>query len=187
MRVITGLARGRRLKEPEGMAIRPTTDQVKESIFNIIQYDIEGRNVLDLFAGTGQMGIEALSRGAASVVFVDESTAAMKLVRENIKRTGLSNAKTVQADALSYLKGPEKFDLIFVDPPYDRPVIDKSLSKIIEFDKLNENGIIICESKTETEMPELSDPYKKLREYRYGRVKITAYTKTSDRQNKTDN
>ena len=186
MRVITGLARGRRLKEPEGMAIRPTTDQVKESIFNIIQYDIEGRNVLDLFAGTGQLGIEALSREAASVVFVDESSAAMKLVRENIKRTGLGNARTVQADALSYLRGPEKFDLIFVDPPYDRPVLDKTLSKIIEFDKLNENGIIICESKTETEMPELSDPYKKLREYRYGRVKITVYTKSSNRQNEAD-
>ena len=186
MRVITGLARGRRLKEPEGMAIRPTTDQVKESIFNIIQYDIEGRNVLDLFAGTGQLGIEALSRGAASVVFVDESSAAMKLVRENIKRTGLGNARTVQADALSYLRGPEKFDLIFVDPPYDRPVLDKTLSKIIEFDKLNENGIIICESKTETEMPELSDPYKKLREYRYGRGKITVYTKSSNRQNEAD-
>ena len=90
MRVITGLARGRKLKEPEGVVIRPTSDMVKESIFNIIQYDVEGRSVLDLFAGTGQLGIEALSRGAATVTFVDESASAIKLVKENLKRTELS-------------------------------------------------------------------------------------------------
>ena len=84
MRVITGTARGRRLREPEGMATRPTTDNVKESMFNLIQFDIEGRRVLDLFAGTGQLGIEALSRGARSAVFVDESRAAVQLVRANL-------------------------------------------------------------------------------------------------------
>lgn len=84
MRVITGTARGRKLREPEGMASRPTTDNVKESMFNLIQFDIEGRRVLDLFAGTGQLGIEALSRGARSAVFVDESRAAVQLVRANL-------------------------------------------------------------------------------------------------------
>lgn len=83
MRVITGTARGRKLREPEGMASRPTTDNVKESMFNLIQFDVEGRRVLDLFAGTGQLGIEALSRGARSAVFVDESRAAVQLVRTN--------------------------------------------------------------------------------------------------------
>ena len=90
MRVITGSARGRKLSEPNGMDIRPTSDQVKEAIFNIVQFDIEGRRVLDLFAGTGQLGIEALSRGAASCTFVDESRTAIALVRENLKRCQLS-------------------------------------------------------------------------------------------------
>ncbi len=178
MRVITGTARGRRLKEPEGMAIRPTTDMVKESIFNIIQGDIEGRQVLDLFAGTGQLGIEALSRGAESVTFVDESQASLKLVKENIKRTELQNARVVQGDALSFLAGSEKYDLIILDPPYDTPLLEKSLARIMEFDKLRGHGIIICESKIDKQMPELTAPYQKLREYKYGKVKITTYIKS---------
>ena len=116
MRVITGIARGRKLMEPEGMDIRPTTDNVKESIFNIIQFDIEGRKVLDLFAGTGQLGIEALSRGAESCVFVDQSKAAVKLVKDNLKKTQLENGRVVQGDSISFLAGREKFDLIFLDP-----------------------------------------------------------------------
>lgn len=179
MRVITGLARGRKLKEPEGIDIRPTTDMVKESIFNIIQYDIEGRNALDLFAGTGQLGIEALSRGAASVTFVDESASSIRLVKENLKRTGLEGGNTVLSDALSYLARPEKFDLIFLDPPYDTPLLGLSLQKIFAFDKLNENGIIICEAKADMEMPEPSHPYKKYREYKYGKVKIALYIRSS--------
>lgn len=179
MRVITGIARGRKLKEPEGMEIRPTSDKVKESIFNIIQYDVEGRNALDLFAGTGQLGIEALSRGAASVTFVDESASAIRLVKENLKRTGLPGGKTVLGDALEFLKRPGKFDLIFIDPPYDSDLMNKSLQKIFEFDKLNENGIIICESKKDLVMPEPPHPYKMLREYRYGKVKVTVYIRLS--------
>lgn len=180
MRIITGLARGRRLKEPEGMEIRPTTDMVKESLFNIIQYDIEGRKALDLFAGTGQLGIEALSRGAASVTFIDESQAAIKLIKENLKRSGLEGAKVLQADALTFLAASEKFDLIFLDPPYNTTMLEKSLSKIFQFDKLNEHGIIVCESKSAKDMPEAVLPYQKLREYRYGSVKITLYIRSVD-------
>ena len=88
MRVISGEYRGRRLLEPEGRDVRPTTDQVKESLFNIIQFDIEGRRALDLFAGTGQLGIEALSRGARECVFVDASRDSLRLVRENLRRCG---------------------------------------------------------------------------------------------------
>ncbi|MBQ2231499.1 MAG: RsmD family RNA methyltransferase, partial [Oscillospiraceae bacterium] len=103
MRVITGTARGRKLREPTGRDIRPTTDMVKESVFNIIQFKTEGARVLDLFAGTGQLGIEALSRGAAECVFVDKSEEALKLVRENLKTTGLENkAHVVRGDSLSY-------------------------------------------------------------------------------------
>jgi 16S rRNA (guanine(966)-N(2))-methyltransferase RsmD len=148
---------------------------VKESLFNIIQYDIEGRKALDLFAGTGQLGIEALSRGAASVTFIDESPSAIKLIKENLKRSALEGERVLQADAMTFLASDEKFDLIFLDPPYNTTLLDKSLQKIFQFDKLNEHGIIICESKAAKEMPEVAEPYKKLREYRYGSVKITLY------------
>ena len=120
MRVITGTARGRRLKEPVGMETRPTTDRVKEGIFSSIQFEIEGRRVLDLFGGTGQMGIEALSRGAAHCTFVDLRKDAAAAIRENLALTDLSDAATViQGDALAYLtRCQESFDVIFLDPPY---------------------------------------------------------------------
>ena len=180
MRIISGAARGRKLKEPTGagFSIRRTSDMVKESVFNIVQFDIEGRRVLDLFAGTGQLGIEALSRGAKSVVFVDSNPAAAKLIRSNLMLCGyLDNATVYTCDAIGYLKGGEKFDLIFVDPPYDTPLLDKALPKIIEFDKLNENGIIICETKADRLMPATAPPYSLQKEYRYGGVKITRYVK----------
>ena len=133
MRVITGTARGRKLREPEGMASRPTTDNVKESMFNLIQFDIEGRRVLDLFAGTGQLGIEALSRGARSAVFVDESRAAVQLVRTNLAHCRLQG-DVVQGEALGYLRTCGKFDLIFLDPPYDTGLLDKALANVVQFD-----------------------------------------------------
>ena len=106
MRVITGSARGRRLLELTGGETRPTADRVKEGIFNIIQFDIEGRRVLDLFAGTGQLGIEALSRGAAGAVFVEQRRDGARLVTENLKLTGLADrARVVNAEALTYLRG----------------------------------------------------------------------------------
>ena len=181
MRVITGTARGRRLKEPAGMDIRPTTDMVKEAIFNIVQFDIEGRRVLDLFAGTGQLGIEALSRGAGEAVFVDKASEAVKIVRENLRGTGLENlASVVQADSVVFLRSCVKFDVIFVDPPYDSTLIDEALHNIIAFDILKDNGIIVCESKLEKQMPEAEAPYRKRKEYRYGKIKLTVYTRASD-------
>ncbi len=177
MRVISGTARGRKLKEPAGMDIRPTSDRIKESIFNIIQFDIEGRRVLDLFAGTGQLGIEALSRGAASAVFVDESPAAIRLVRENLKSAGLDgpNGRVVRTLAQSFVRSGEKFDLVFLDPPYHTGVIGEILRMIMEIDIMTENGIILCETQADTPLPEPLPPYEKGREYHYGRVKITLY------------
>ncbi len=178
MRVITGTARGRKLKEPVGMDIRPTTDMVKEALFNIIQFDIEGRRVLDLFAGTGQLGIEALSRGAKSAVFVDESSAAIRIVRENVEMAGFSKqARIIQGESLGFLRAGEQFDLIFLDPPYQTNLLEKALKKATEFDILSEGGIMVCESKADKEMPELAPPYQKQREYRYGKTKISLYTK----------
>jgi len=178
MRVISGVARGRKLKEPQGAKIRPTSDKVKESIFNIIQFDIEGRRVLDLFAGSGQIGIEALSRGAKNVVFVDLAADAIKLIRENLKICGLSEMASVYArDAIRFLEGDEKFDLIFIDPPYDSKLADIAISKIVEFDKLNINGIIISEAKVDITTPEVAQPYTLQKEYKYGGVKISKYTR----------
>jgi 16S rRNA (guanine(966)-N(2))-methyltransferase RsmD len=180
VRVISGTARGRKLKEPAGDSIRPTGDMVKESVFNIIQFDIEGRSVLDLFAGTGQLGIEALSRGAKSAVFIDLKPDAVKLIRENLKICGFSESVSVYLrDALRYLESNEKYDLIFLDPPYDTPLIDKAISKIIEFDKLNLNGIIICETKADAVILNEFSSYFSYKEYRYGTVKIVRLSRES--------
>lgn len=176
MRVITGLVRGKRLVAPEGYDIRPTTDNVKEAIFNIIQFDIEGRRVLDLFAGTGQLGIECLSRGASEVVFVDESRVSVATVKDNLKRCGFS-APVLQIDALTYLRSCGKFDIILVDPPYSSGLYAPVLELIGSVDILNEGGIIICESGTESVLPDMSLPYCRAKEYRHGKVRLTKYVR----------
>lgn len=179
MRVITGTARGKRLAELSGMETRPTTDRVKEGVFNAIQFDIEGRRVLDLFAGTGQLGIECLSRGAAQCLFVDQRRDAVSVIRKNLEVTGLADrARVVQGDSLSCLKSQrQSFHLIFLDPPYDTDLLENALKTICEIDILSENGIIICESRVEKELPELPAPYRKDRTYRYGKIKTTLYRK----------
>ena len=176
MRVITGIAGGRKLKSPEGEAVRPTTDQVKQAIFNILQFDLEGRRILDLFGGTGQLGIEALSRGAREAVFTDNSRTSIQLIRENLRRCGLEG-KVLQTDAIAYLARGEKFDVIFIDPPYDGGLYQAVLEQINAVDNLTEGGIIVCEARAGTVLPELAPPYRKLREKRYGNVKICLYTK----------
>lgn len=179
MRVITGTARGRRLGELSGMDTRPTTDRVKEGLFNIIQFDIEGRRALDLFAGTGQLGIECLSRGAAHCTFVDQRKDAVALVRDNLKATELSDrAKVVQGDALSFLDSTgETYHLIFLDPPYDAKLLEPTIKRIAGIDILAENGIMICESRADQDLPELPLPYRKSKDYRYGKIKVTLYRK----------
>lgn len=177
MRVITGTARGRRLKELDGMETRPTTDRVKEGIFNIIQFDIEGRKILDLFAGTGQLGIEALSRGAANAVFVEQRREAAALIHDNLKLTQLhENGRVVNADVLSFLaSAKETFDIILIDPPYAENLWAATLGAISRFDILANHGIIVCESPLEKELPEMAAPYHLHRTYRYGKIKVTTY------------
>ena len=185
MRVISGTARGRHLKELQGMDTRPTTDKVKESLFNIIQFEIEGRRVLDLFGGTGQLGIEALSRGADHCTFVDMRKEAAALIRENLRLTGLSErSRVVQGDALSFLSScGEKFDVILLDPPYHTELLEKSVERITEFDILREHGIMICESAAERGLPALPPPYERGREYRYGKIRLTVCRRAgSDRR-----
>ena len=189
MRVITGSARGRRLKELEGMETRPTTDRVKEGLFSALQFDIEGRRVLDLFAGTGQLGIEALSRGAAGCVFVDRRTDAVKLIRENLKVTALEDrARVVTADSLEYLSGlREKFDLIFLDPPYAAGLLEPALERIAQFDILAPHGIIAAEAPEGKTLPALAEPYRLSRTYRYGKIAMTIYRRKGDREDEDAN
>lgn len=176
MRVITGTARGRRLETLAGEDTRPTAERVKEALFSAIQFDIEGRRVLDLFAGSGQLGIEALSRGARSAVFVDESRAAVQLVRANLALCRLQG-DVVQGESLGYLRTCGKFDLIFLDPPYDTGLLDKALANVVQFDILAEGGIIVCESRREKVLPQLQPPYHLLTERNYGKIKLTLYGK----------
>ncbi len=182
MRVITGSARGRRLRELEGMETRPTTDRVKEGLFSALQFEIEGRQVLDLFAGTGQLGIECLSRGAAGAVFVDCRTDAVKLIRENLTVTDLGDrARVVAGDSMEYLKTlREKFDLILLDPPYGAGLLEPALSSIAAFDILRPHGIIAAEHPAERTLPPLSAPYRVRRTYRYGKIGLTLYCRDAD-------
>ena len=177
MRVITGTARGRRLGELKGQETRPTTGKVKEGVFSALQFDIEGRRVLDLFAGTGQMGIEALSRGAQSCTFVDRRKDAAQLVRDNLAVCGLADrAQVVCADAMGYLASLRaQYDLIFLDPPYQDDVLERAIAHIARFDILAPRGIIVAECPAEKRLPALGAPYGVYREYRYGRIKVTVY------------
>ena len=176
MRVITGSARGRKLQEPKDMSVRPTTDMVKESMFSIVQFDVPGRRVLDLFAGTGQLGIEALSRGAAECVFVDKDPASLALVRKNLATCGMQ-AQVLRTEAQSYLKHCGKFDLVFMDPPYRAGLYKPVLEQVFLFDILTDGGIILVESLRGEEMPEAKPPYIKGKTYNYGKISVTVYTK----------
>ena len=179
MRVITGTARGIQLKTPEGMVTRPTTDRVKEAMFSIIHFDVPGAKVLDLFAGPGQLGIEALSRDAASAVFVDEREDACKLIKENLKRTKLeAQAKVVRSDYLSFLKQcREKFDIILLDPPYAEIFLENSLKQITEIDILQSGGIIVAERPMGKELPWDFPGYSRSKDYKYGKTLLTLYRK----------
>ncbi len=174
MRVITGTARGRKLCEPKDMSVRPTTDMVKEAIFSVVQFDVPGRRVLDLFAGTGQLGIEAISRGARECVFVDNSAASIALVKKNLEICKMQ-APVIRADALSFLQGGGKFDLVFVDPPYHAGLYDKVLQTLFSFDMLSKGGIILVESMCGEPMPEPVPPYVFGKSYRYGKISLTTY------------
>lgn len=178
MRVITGSAKGRKLREPKDQSIRPTTDMVKEAIFSIVQFDVPGRRVLDLFAGTGQLGIEALSRGARECVFVDSSPASLALVRDNLAICKMQ-APIIRSDALAYLSRGEKFDLVFIDPPYAGGLYEDILKAIFLFDILHEGGIILVESPRNEPLPGAPAPYARGRSYHYGKISLTVYTRNT--------
>ncbi len=179
MRVITGSARGCRLTTLPGEDTRPTTDKVKEGLFSAIQFDIEGRRVLDLFAGSGQLGIEALSRGASGCVFVDRNPEAVAIIKQNLQKTGLSSqSQVVATDALSYLDRPkDAFDLVFLDPPYSTGLLLPALEKAAKH--VNDGGILICECDEEVVLPDKVDRFTLDRVRRYGRIHIGIYHYTA--------
>ena len=182
MRVITGTARGRKLITVEGTdVVRPTTDGVKEAIFSAIQFEIEGRTVLDLFAGSGQLGIEALSRGAREAYFVDSNIASIKVVKENLRTTGLEeNARVVNMPFSAFLKSTRAtFDIAILDPPYDLRIIQKALPHLEE--KMSPNGVIICEHEKECVLPHDLGRFEIAKVLRHSRTSVTIYRpKASD-------
>ena len=175
MRIITGSARGTRLETLEGNDTRPTAERVKEAVFSMIQFELDGKRVLDLFAGSGQMGLEALSRGAASAVFVDNNRAAIEIIKRNAQRTHLYDRCVVlNAESTAYLRssaGREKFDVIILDPPYQDRSIPALLEQIVSSDLAADGSVIICESD---DPAEFSVPGFTMRRHaKYGRVYIT--------------
>jgi len=174
LRVISGSARGKKLLCANGNDIRPTLDRVKESVFNMIAFDVPDAHVLDLFSGSGALGIEALSRGAASCTFVDNAKDSLLITKTNLEATHLdSSAVVVSADSIDFLtKTDKKFDIIFIDPPYESDLYEKSLFKIKENRLLTGSGFIVLEYDTETTPPFDFCGFEIFKEKKYGRVKI---------------
>ncbi len=177
MRVITGSARGRRLETLFGEEVtRPTTESVKEALFSMIQFEIEGKKVLDLFAGSGQLGIEALSRGARYCTFLENNRDAVRVVENNVSHCGFKdNSNIVFADAVSFLMRKENFDIAFVDPPYNLGLVDKCLPLLLKL--MSEDGIVVCETSAGEDLPESIDGWYADRVRRYGKTKLTLYRK----------
>ena len=179
MRIITGTAKGIRLKTLEGNATRPTAERVKEAVFSMIQGDIEGREVLDLFAGSGQMSLEALSRGAKLAVMLDSSPQAIKIITENAEKTRLASSAIIKReDYLSYINKSfgKQFDIIFLDPPYNSGFYSIALKNLYKQKMLKQTSLIICESGTDTLFqndPELADLFNVIKQSRYSNTYIT--------------
>lgn len=174
MRVITGTAKGCRLETLAGEETRPTTERVKEGIFSAIAFEIEGRRVLDLFAGSGQMGIEALSRGAKSCVFVDANRQAAEVVRRNLRTAKLAECAEVYCgDALSYAGRAPTVDLVFLDPPYASDLLVPCMEALA--DRVSIGGTVVCECDRDMALPETVGVLTLHRQYRYGRIAVHMY------------
>lgn len=180
MRVISGKARGKKLKTPENDNIRPTLDRVKENLYNMIGFSIRNAVMLDLFSGTGAIGIEALSRGAEKVYFVDKDKKSYELTKYNVKSAKLEeNAVILNQDAESALTQFEnkglKFDIIFLDPPYNKGIVQKILQQLEKYNIMQSEGVVIVETDREEETPERFGKFFKQKEKNYSSTKITFY------------
>lgn len=177
MRIITGIYRGRKLETPVGYDVRPTTDKVKESIFNLLMNDIYDSVCVDLFAGTGNLGLEALSRGARKCYFCDNSRDSLNMIKRNIKKCEAEDKSVVLAGdfAKTLTRINEQADVILLDPPYKDGLYEKCLSLIDSLDLLSDKGIIIAEHSTQDELPEQVGSLIIEKEKRYGRIQVTIY------------
>lgn len=182
MRVITGTARGCKLVTPEGMDVRPTGEKVKEGVFSSIQFELEGAYILDLFAGSGQLGIEALSRGAARAVFVDNSAKSLRCINENLRNTKLTRlGDVVNRDSYDYIRlTAQTFDIIFLDPPYRYGHIHKLLP--LAAAKLREGGCIICEYEKDSEDITAPEGMILKKVYTYGKINVAVFRKPSEEE-----
>jgi 16S rRNA (guanine966-N2)-methyltransferase len=180
-RIIAGSKKKMILKIPSAGTVRPTTDRIKETLFNIITADIYGSVILDLFAGTGQIGLEALSRGADRCVFVEKNSGVFKVLTDNISRTGFDNYKAYNCDSLLFLcKCTDMFDLVYVDPPYNSGLYDKILCALVQSGVLKENAKIIIEHDMSVEINDNYGILDKYREEKYGNTKMTFMMKRAD-------
>ncbi len=179
MRIITGEYRGRRLEAPYGNDVRPTGDKVRESVFNLLMYDIEGAVFCDLFAGTGAVGLEALSRGAEKAYFCDASRDSIKIIKNNIEKCKASEKSRILAgDYLSVLRRiREKVDIFYIDPPYSAGYYVPALEEIDSLDLLSENGIIIAEHRADEKLPEKAGRFRVFKEKKYGHTRLTMYSR----------
>lgn len=189
LKIITGTAKGRILKTLEGEATRPTSERIKEAVFSSIQFDIEDRRVLDLFAGCGQLGLESLSRGAASCMFIDSSREAMDIVKANVKATGFdAKCKYLVSDARNYIRkasGREVFDLVFIDPPYALACCADVIRRLITAELLADGAIIVSESGEESLNPADFPELEVTKSKRYGtktEINIFLYHKSTSEE-----
>ncbi len=174
MRVIAGSARGLKLNSLSGDNTRPTTDRVKEALFSMIQFELNGARVWDAFAGSGALGIEALSRGAAFVTFTEQAPKAIKVIKSNLKNSNLENYKLIQTRAEDYLeKTSEKFDVVFLDPPYNQGFLQKLLDKLTP--KLKDGAIVIIEHNGQEQFELEKSKFNLEKEKKYGKIQIHIY------------
>ncbi len=184
LRIITGIAKGKKLETLEGEATRPTSERIKEAVFSSIQFDIEGRRVLDLFAGCGQLGLESLSRGAKSVMFTDSERNAMEVVKKNAKAIGFfDKCRYLVSDYRNYIRkasGKDVFDLVFIDPPYAMECSFDALSRLEKADMLADGAIAVLESGTEEINTDALENFEVLKSTHYGKktfINILIYRK----------
>ncbi len=177
MRVITGSAKGKRLVTPDGKDVRPTPDKVKEGLFSALQFDIEGRRILDLFAGSGQLSVEALSRGAESAVLVDSSAVSVRIAKTNIESCGFSDkARVIHTDyAVFCAMSRDVFDIAFLDPPYNEGLLMPAVKAVLPL--MSDYGMIVCEHPPEVTLEESIGGFSVFKTYRYGKVNVTVYRK----------
>ena len=181
MRIITGRARGVKLLSPEGENTRPTAERAKEAIFSMLQFEIEDRSVLDLFSGSGQLGLEAVSRGAAKATLVDRSRDAVEIIKKNCLKTKLAPfCEVLCADYAEFLrssKGKRKFNMVFLDPPYDLGLIPDAIRQMLRYRVIEEGCTIVCESSDFSQVfggdEELTSKFEILKEVRYGIACVT--------------